>query len=387
MNNNNNNRKRTISSPDMTTKNSGNTAIASSVVESVAKLRNSKRMKAIDELTCEIGIESKKIFETLGERSEIKTPLVVEKAQVKKKTRVVKKIVKKTVIKKVPKRVVVASPNCNDNGIVVDELKEVVNVKEFEVSDKEKGVDSVENDDSCRNESERSAVVTTLLSSDQNWIELQDVDQNGIELQDSDHNRIELQDSDQNRFELQNSDQNRIELQDSDQNGIELQDSDQNQIELPNVDQNRVEMLDSDQNRIELQNMEHDISAMDVAEHEGEEGVKEVVVNNESDGLKLRDDLSERSVVSGEMVAVGLRVKHRTKIFIHGLDEKIKEKDIRKVFEEIGEVVEVKLITNFNTGKSRGFGFIRYASADLANMALTKFHNVEVTPPCRLILL
>lgn len=343
------------------------------------KLQILNRMKALPKETEKLGIESEKTGETLGETSEnvgVETPVVVEKAAMKKKVRIVKKIVKKKVIKKVPKRVSVG-PDCNDlekvsttipndndpmetenPNPVVDVVKEVKNVKEFEVSDMEKRIHLVENIDCCRDESQINGLITSSPLGDQNQIELQNSDQNGIEMQDSDHKRIELQGSDQNRTESLDNDHSHIELRDNDQNEIELQDSDQNQIEL--------------------QDKEHDIKTMNVEEHEGEEGVKELVVNSEVDGLKSQEDLSERRVMSGETVASGLHMKQRTKIFIHGLVEGTKEEDIRKVFEEVGDVVEVKVITNFRSGKSRGFGFIRYALADHANLALTKYQSVEV---------
>ncbi|KAI3677072.1 hypothetical protein L1987_86691 [Smallanthus sonchifolius] len=326
--------------------------------------------------------------ETLGEKTEnvgVRNPVVVEKAVTKKKVRVVKKIVKKKIIKRVPKRVSVASncndlekvaspnpnlsspveiekPNCgssvetekpnfsSDPNFVKDDLKEVENVKELEVSDMEQGVHPVGTSD----------------------------DQIHSELQDSDQNRIELQDGDQNRIELQDCDQNRIELQDGDHNRMELQDGDRNRIELQDGDQNRMELQDNEESQIELLDREHDINTMDIEEHGGEKGVKELIVNSETDGLKSQEALSESNVPSGKMVASGLHMKQMKKIFIHGFGQETKEEDVRKVFEEVGEVVEVRMITNFKSGKNRGFGFISFASADLANLALSRYQNVEI---------
>lgn len=255
-----------------------------------------------------------------------------------------------------------------------------------------------------------------LEDTDQNWMELQVYDQNGIELQDMDRKSGEMEDSDGKRTDMQISDDKRIEMQDKDQNRNELRDSDHNQIEsqdmdrkcvqmhdnghilneLQDNDHNRIELQDhnrielqdsdhygiglkdSDEKQIELLDSEHDNNTMDVDEHEGEEGVKEVVVNSETKGLNSHEVSSEKRGLRGETVASWWRMKQRTKIFIHGLNKEIKEDDIRKVFEELGEVVEVKIIRNFRSGNSRGFGFVRYALAEHANLALTKYHNVEV---------
>ncbi|KAD3337432.1 hypothetical protein E3N88_32952 [Mikania micrantha] len=310
--------------------------------------------------------------ETLG----IRNPMVGEKAGTKKKVRVVKKIVKKKVIRKVLKRVPVAS-NCNDlervvsanadrdshvetskSNLDVDGLKEFENLKGTKVGDMEEGVSLERTSDSCRDESQTSGLVTSSMFGSQIHSDLQDRDQYEIQLMDSDQDQIELMGIDQNRNELEDSDQNRIKLQ--------------------NGDQNRIELQDNKQNRAKLLDMEHDTNTTSIEEHEGEESVKELIVNSETDGLQSQESLSESKVASEKMVASRLHMKQMTKIFIHGLGQETKEEDIRKVFEEVGEVTEVKKITNFKTGKNRGFGFIRFASADLANLALAKYQNVEI---------
>ncbi|GJU36925.1 nucleotide-binding alpha-beta plait domain-containing protein [Tanacetum coccineum] len=105
------------------------------------------------------------------------------------------------------------------------------------------------------------------------------------------------------------------------------------------------------------------------------------VEDNDTIDVKVREleqGLSESGVLSGQMVVSWWHKKQRRKIFVHGLDKETKEDDIRKVSETIGEVVEVKLITNLNSGKSREFGFVTYASADLADLALMKFRHVKI---------
>lgn len=275
--------------------------------------------------------------EKAGIQSEKTDSASVEQKTMKKKVRIVKKIVKRKIIKKVPKRAPiasdcndlekVASPNPNDNppteiqasvpvkteqiNAVVNDIREVENTKEFEVSDRENDVRLAENSDFCTNE------VTASVS--------------------------------------------------------------------------------DDQNQIELHNSDHDMSNMDVEEHVGEDVVQEhdertepidlkpsdavegqEIGNNETDDSKLHESSSERHVLSGETVASSSHMKPRAKIFIHGLDKQTNEEDIRKVFEEVGDVVQVKIIRNYRSGKSRGCGFIRYSSAEFAKLALKKYNNVEI---------
>ncbi|XP_076950070.1 uncharacterized protein LOC143622944 [Bidens hawaiensis] len=354
----------------------------------------------------------------------------------KKKVRVVKKIVKKKIIKKVPKRVpgasnsnhlgTIASPNPNVHSYVEIENPnvDIVGLREAEVVKNmlEDNVDECEGDECVKIENPNFDIVGSreaedfkmlevsdrmhnkLPDSDLNEMELQDSecnriylkdsDQKKIGLQDGDHKQIELMDSGQNQIELQDGDCNQIELQDGDHNQIKLQDGDQKQINLQDNDHNQIEIQDSehtqievpdnDQKPIELLDMEHDSNTMKVDEkHEGEECVKEPLVKSETDGLESKEALSESKKPSEKMVASSLHMKQMKKIFIHGLGQETKEEDVRKVFEEIGEVVEVKLIVNFKTGKNRGCGFVRFATADLANLALNKYQNVEICGrPC-----
>ncbi|XP_071690537.1 uncharacterized protein [Rutidosis leptorrhynchoides] len=234
--------------------------------------------------------------------------------------------------------------------------------------------------------------------SDQKWMELQDYNQNGIELQDSDQNESALQDMDRKSDEMEDSDGNRIEMCIRDEKRVEMLDSDQNRNDLPNSDQNQIELQDndlqrnepkdgdqigislkdSDEKQAEFLDSEHDNNTMDVEEHEGEEGVKDLVVNSQNEGLKSQEVESKKTEVSRETIVSWWRMKQRTKIFIHGLNKETVEDDIRKVFENFGEIVEVKMIRNLRSGKSRGFGFIRYALAEHANLALTRYRNIQI---------
>lgn len=45
-------------------------------------------------------------------------------------------------------------------------------------------------------------------------------------------------------------------------------------------------------------------------------------------------------------------------IYVGNLDFKVNEDDLKEVFEEYGEVTEVKIITDKYSGRSKGFGFV-----------------------------
>ena len=60
------------------------------------------------------------------------------------------------------------------------------------------------------------------------------------------------------------------------------------------------------------------------------------------------------------------------KIYAGNLDFKITEDDLKEYFSECGEVQDVKLIKDFQTGRSKGFAFITFGSTDAFQVALEK---------------
>ncbi|KAI4381611.1 hypothetical protein MLD38_007671 [Melastoma candidum] len=81
---------------------------------------------------------------------------------------------------------------------------------------------------------------------------------------------------------------------------------------------------------------------------------------------------------TGEMEALERKRRRKTEIFIGGLAKDASENDVWKVFEEVGEVVNVRIVKHNETGKSKGYAFLRYAAAADAKKALEKFHKVEI---------
>ncbi|CAN6454182.1 unnamed protein product [Victoria cruziana] len=79
-----------------------------------------------------------------------------------------------------------------------------------------------------------------------------------------------------------------------------------------------------------------------------------------------------------EFEAAEQRKIRRTEIFVGGLDEDVKEEDIRKVFEKVGEIVEVRLMKNSQTGKSEGYASLRYAKPTEAQRALNELARAEL---------
>ncbi|KAL2159153.1 hypothetical protein VTH06DRAFT_2585 [Thermothelomyces fergusii] len=66
-----------------------------------------------------------------------------------------------------------------------------------------------------------------------------------------------------------------------------------------------------------------------------------------------------------------------SKLFIGGLAWHTEESTLRQKFEEFGEIEEAVVVKDRDTGRSRGFGFVRYIHEDDARKAIAAMNNVE----------
>ncbi|PHH60070.1 hypothetical protein CDD81_2156 [Ophiocordyceps australis] len=66
-----------------------------------------------------------------------------------------------------------------------------------------------------------------------------------------------------------------------------------------------------------------------------------------------------------------------SKLFIGGLAWHTEEATLRQKFEEFGAVEEAVVVKDRDTGRSRGFGFVRYTQEGDAQNAIATMNNVE----------
>lgn len=133
-------------------------------------------------------------------------------------------------------------------------------------------------------------------------------------------------------------------------------------------------MEDRNVDSIQHQNGESESEKMN---SQGE--MKEEAENCDGSGTKEVAEVEDSMLVlSEEMEALERQKKRRTEIFIGGLDKSASEEDIRKAFEEVGEVLEVRLMMNGKTGKNKGYAFLRFALASDAKKALARYPKIEV---------
>ncbi|KAL2649917.1 hypothetical protein R1flu_018045 [Riccia fluitans] len=67
-----------------------------------------------------------------------------------------------------------------------------------------------------------------------------------------------------------------------------------------------------------------------------------------------------------------------SKLFIGGLAWGTDEKTLRDAFSSFGEVTDVRIITDRDTGRSRGFGFVSYTSDAEAQNALQEMDGRDL---------
>lgn len=66
-----------------------------------------------------------------------------------------------------------------------------------------------------------------------------------------------------------------------------------------------------------------------------------------------------------------------SKLFIGGLAWHTDDATLRQKFEEFGQVEEAVVVKDRDTGRSRGFGFVRFAQDSEADAAMQSMNNVE----------
>ena len=66
------------------------------------------------------------------------------------------------------------------------------------------------------------------------------------------------------------------------------------------------------------------------------------------------------------------------KLFVGGLSWDTTDAGLGKAFGVFGEITEARVITDRDTGRSRGFGFVTFARDEDAKTAISKMHNASL---------
>lgn len=65
-------------------------------------------------------------------------------------------------------------------------------------------------------------------------------------------------------------------------------------------------------------------------------------------------------------------------IFVAGLNYRISEAELGDLFAEYGEITSVKLVTERETGRSKGYGFVEMTDEEAGKKAIEALNGVEI---------
>ncbi len=66
------------------------------------------------------------------------------------------------------------------------------------------------------------------------------------------------------------------------------------------------------------------------------------------------------------------------RLYVGNLSYSTKEADLRKMFEEFGELASVAVISDRDTGRSKGFGFVEFTNDEDAKAAMDDLNGKDV---------
>ena len=100
--------------------------------------------------------------------------------------------------------------------------------------------------------------------------------------------------------------------------------------------------------------------------------------------LEASLETSEQKKAKKDEKLMNMYMREERKMFLGGLAEETTEKDLRSTFNEFGTIVDCKVMRDHESGKSRGFGFVTFASSFMTEAAIDKapfeINGVKITP-------
>jgi len=96
----------------------------------------------------------------------------------------------------------------------------------------------------------------------------------------------------------------------------------------------------------------------------------------------MRQTISQNSASSGQVpiasMLSAIRCMSSNKLFIGGLSYGTDDQSLKDAFSAFGDVVDAKVITDRDTGRSKGFGFVNFVEGESASSALSAMDGQEL---------
>ncbi|XP_039939659.2 RNA-binding motif protein, X-linked 2, partial [Hirundo rustica] len=108
--------------------------------------------------------------------------------------------------------------------------------------------------------------------------------------------------------------------------------------------------------------------------------VRSVAAMNPLTKVKLINELNAREAELGVQEAVSWHAEYKDSawIFVGGLHYELTEGDVICVFSQYGEVVNINLVRDKKTGKSKGFCFLCYEDQRSTILAVDNFNGIKI---------
>ena len=96
--------------------------------------------------------------------------------------------------------------------------------------------------------------------------------------------------------------------------------------------------------------------------------------------IKNTQKATQREIAAGfsESASWHARFKHSAYIFTGGLDYELTEGDLLAVFAQYGEILDVNLVRDKESGKSKGFAFLAYDDQRSTVVAVDNLNGAKV---------
>uniref|UniRef100_A0A0A0L709 RRM domain-containing protein n=1 Tax=Cucumis sativus TaxID=3659 RepID=A0A0A0L709_CUCSA len=99
--------------------------------------------------------------------------------------------------------------------------------------------------------------------------------------------------------------------------------------------------------------------------------VESIENREKSSSLLDEDDLEKHA----QLLALP---PHGSEVFIGGLSRDVLEEDLRDMCESLGEIFEIRIIKDKDSGESKGYAFIAFKTKEAAQKAIEDLHGKEV---------
>src|ERR1035437_8987151 len=101
------------------------------------------------------------------------------------------------------------------------------------------------------------------------------------------------------------------------------------------------------------------------------------ILNNKINS-KINCYICEYCSVSDNVVVKIIKTKRPMNIFVSNLPFKLTEAQLKTEFEKYGDVSSVKIITDRESGRSKGFGFVEMPEVEDANEAIKDLNGSDI---------